>query len=444
MHELKSFFNILDYGVQIPGNQAGAELLSTTGIQAAIDAASAVHGTVVIPRGTFLTGTLNLKGVSVYLEKGAVLKGSPNIDDYPFYGFVHNEMGNVLSLLYCMDSADVSIYGEGTIDLNGCAFYDFSKRIVPGARIPFSQAQIDECTVSYEKRPNQPIMFYRVNRLSVRGICIINAPCWTMSFIECQDVKITGLSIDNNLSIPNCDGMHFVCSKDIIVSGCNISSGDDCIALTGITDWNKPTERVIISGCLLRSCSKAIAIGYMHSIVRDVTISNCIIRESNRAMVFMASAGTGLVENVTVQNLRLDTRIRAGNWWGNGEPVCIMGTYHNYENYRDTPPPRRFETSIRNLLFQNLICSAENVIAVIGENNSVRDICFDHVIFELKDSANLGLKGRTVDLSPGSQKAELPDNGAPYWLFVRGAENVQTHNVTLKPFHGMMPKSYVL
>ena len=443
MNERKSFFNIQDYEAQSEEFSKGQ--LSTKQIQAAIDAASAVMGTVLIPSGIFVTGTLNLKGVSLYLEKGAVLKGSPDIGDYQFYGFVHNEMGNVLSLLHCMDCEDVSIYGEGTIDLNGGAFFDFNKRMVPSnSRVPFTQKQIEECTVGYEKRPNQPILFYRVNRLTVQGIRIVNAPCWTMSFIECENVKVSDLTIDNDLSIPNNDGMHFSCCKDVIVRGCNISAGDDCIAMTCVTDWNKPVERVIISDCLLRSCSKAISIGYMHSIVRDITITNCIIRESNRAVVFMASAGTGIVENVTASNLRLDTRIRAGNWWGNGEPVCIMGTWHNSESYRDSPPEKRFPVSVRNILFQNLICSGENVIAVIGENKSVRDICFDHITFELKDSENLALKGRTVDLSPGTQTAELPDNGAPYWLFIKDSENVEVQNAVILPFHGQEPGIYVL
>jgi polygalacturonase len=436
MNENKSFFNILDYGAQEGG-------FSTAPIQAAIDAACTVRGTVLIPAGIFITGTLNLKGVSLYLEKGAVLKGSPNIDDYPFYGFIHNEMGNVLSLLYCMDGEDVSISGEGTIDLNGSAFYDFNRRSVPSnSKIPFTEKQKEECTVCYEKRPNQPILFHRVKHLTVSGIRIMNAPCWTMSFIECEDIKISDLTIDNDLSIPNNDGMHFVCCTDVIVRGCNISTGDDCIAMTGITDWNKPTERIIISDCLLRSCSKAISIGYMHSIVRDITISNCIVRESNRALVLMASAGTGLIENVAISNLRLDTRIRAGNWWGNGEPVCIMGTWHNHDAYRDSPPEKRFPVSIRNILFQNLICSGENVIAVIGENKSVRDIYFDRVLFELKDSDNLALKGRTVDLSPGTQIAELPDNGIPYWLFIRDAERVEVQNAVVLPFHGKTPEIY--
>ncbi|MDR1900995.1 MAG: hypothetical protein LBQ88_01750, partial [Treponema sp.] len=96
------------------------------------------------------------------------------------------------------------------------------------------------------------------------------------------------------------------------------------------------------------------------------------------------------------------------------------------------------------ILFQNLVCSAENVIAVIGENNSVQNVKFDHVLFELKDSENLPLKGRTVDLSPGEQKAELPDNGVPYWLFVKDALNVDTRNCTVLPFHGIAPRSYVL
>jgi polygalacturonase len=413
-------------------------------IQAAIDAAASRFGTVLVPAGTFLTGTINLKGVSLYLEKGAVLKGSPDFKDYPFYGFVHNEMGDVRSLIYCMDSGDIKIYGQGTIDLNGDSFYDLNERSIPASRVPFTDAQIKECTAKIGNRPNQPIMFRRVGHLTVEGIRIINAPCWTMSFIECHDVRVTDVTIDNSLCLPNNDGMHFVSCTDVIVRGCNISAGDDCIALTAITDWNKPVERVTVSDCIFRSCSKAISIGYMHSIVRDVTISNCIVYESNRAMVFMAAAGTGLIENVLVTNLRLDTKIRAGNWWGNGEPVCIMGTWHNYDRYRDPPPAKRFPVSIRNILFQNLICSGENVIAVIGENGSVRNVHFDNLHVELKDSANLPLKGRTVDLAPGEQTAELPDNGLPYWCFVKDAVDVEFTNCSVSPFHGETPKAYVL
>jgi hypothetical protein len=99
---------------------------------------------------------------------------------------------------------------------------------------------------------------------------------------------------------------------------------------------------------------------------------------------------------------------------------------------------------VRNVLFQNLICSGENVIAGVGGNKSVRDIYFDHVLFELKDSDNLALKGRKIDLAPGKQNAELPDNGLPYWLFIKDAEKVEVRNAVVQPFHGQEPGIYVL
>lgn len=48
--------------------------LNTESIQAAIDAAAKTGETVCVPGGVFLTGTLNLHGVSLHLEAGAVLK----------------------------------------------------------------------------------------------------------------------------------------------------------------------------------------------------------------------------------------------------------------------------------------------------------------------------------------------------------------------------------
>src|SRR3954447_11534782 len=58
--------------------------LNTKAIQSAIDqCAAAGGGTVVVPKGEFLSGSLFLKpGVNFELIEGAVLKGSTNIDDY--------------------------------------------------------------------------------------------------------------------------------------------------------------------------------------------------------------------------------------------------------------------------------------------------------------------------------------------------------------------------
>ena len=427
------FFSITDFGAN-PGEKC------TQAIQRTIDAACQAGGeTVVIPRGEFITGTLNLGNASLYLEKGAVLKGSPDYADYPSIGYDHNEMRDVKSLIYAMDQEDVHIFGQGVIDLNGLAFYDLDKRAVPQSRVPLTPEQIAECTATYTHRPNQPIFFLRCRHMRVEDIRITGAPCWTMSFVECEDVRVTDLTIDNDRRLPNNDGMHFCSCKGVIVRGCNISAGDDCIALSCITDWDKPCEEVVISDCVLRSCSKAIVVGYMHSIVRNVNISNCVILDSNRALCIMSSLD-GVVENVTVSNMRLDTRCRAGNWWGNGEAVCVMGTYHNLTNYRDPVPQREKHVCIRNLLFQNLTCSTENALSVVGEGMSVENVRFDHLSVEMKDSDNLEVKGRVIDISPAPNTAFLP--AEPTWLYLRGVKGVTVTNAYVAPFHGKQPVAW--
>lgn len=427
--------NILDFGA-VPNTGE----LCTDVIQQALNAACEKNGaTLIVPAGEFVTGTLNLGSASLYLEKGAVLKGSPNIQDYVFNGFEHNEMGKTFSLLYSLHNKDIFISGEGTIDLNGDSFYYMDKPSIPDSLVPFTEKQKDECTRLYDKRPNQPIFFYDCQRVRVKDIRIINAPCWTLSFIECEDIHISGLTIDNSLCLPNNDGMHFCSCKKVFVRDCNISSGDDCIALSAITDWNKPCEDIVISDCILRSCSKAIVVGYMHSIVRNVCIINCIIQESNRAICIMTSSRTGLVENLQISNLRLDTRIRAGNWWGNGEAVCIMGTHHHNLSYAHQAPERSFPVNVRNVYLQNLNCTTENVLAVIGEGDNIRDIHFNGLIVELKDSDNLMLKGRMVDISPSEQTAYLPDD-EPYWLHLQGVRDITIDNAFIAPFHGKHPK----
>ncbi len=423
------YYSILDEGAQ-------TNHIATAAVQAAIDKADATHGTVLIPAGTYVCGTLNLKGASLYLEKGAVLKASDDMRDYSSIGYRHNEMGDVTTFLFCMDQQDILISGHGFIDLNGDAFFHMNQPCVPDTLIPMTPSQESECTRAFDDRPNQPMFFLRCKHVAIKDIEIRNAPSWTMSFIECTDVRITDLTIDNSLLIPNNDGMHFCCCEDVSVRGCHISTGDDCIALTCLTNWDKPCQRITVSDCVLRSASKAISIGYMHSIVRDVVISNCVITQSNRGLVIMASSGTGLVENVLLANLRLDTRIYAGNWWGNGEPICLMANRHDNPKYFDASPSPRFQVGIRHIRIQNVACTGENAIAVIGENQSVRDVSMRHFSFRLTKSVNLSLKGRMIDLAPGIQNAFFPNDENQYWLFLRDAKDIHFADYSLEGIHG--------
>lgn len=85
--------------------------MNTKVFQAAIDAASEKKEGLCVPAGTYLTGTIHLKGVSLYLEAGAVIKGSTNIEDYPEQDYIHNELGALRALIINRDADNVSIMG---------------------------------------------------------------------------------------------------------------------------------------------------------------------------------------------------------------------------------------------------------------------------------------------------------------------------------------------
>ncbi len=67
------------------GASTDSSVVQTAAIQKIIDQAHAQGGgVIVIPKGTFLSGALFFKpNTHLYVSKGAVLKGSDNIADYP-------------------------------------------------------------------------------------------------------------------------------------------------------------------------------------------------------------------------------------------------------------------------------------------------------------------------------------------------------------------------
>ncbi len=409
--------------------------MNTEVFQTAIDTASVKKEGLSIPAGIYLTGTINLKGVSLYLEKGAVIKGSSNIEDYPKQDYIHNEMGALRALIINRDEDNVSITGEGTIDLSGKSFYDTSVMNVPQSRVPFNEKQITECTYPIGTRPAQCIFFHNCRNIRISGITILDAPCWTLSFNECENVKVIGLTIDTDLNVPNDDGIHLCGCKGVIISDCYISSGDDCIALSGITNWNIPCEDVVITNCVLKSCSKAIVIGYTYSVIRNVTISNCIIRESNRGLCFMCNDECGLIENVRVSNMIIDTRIRAGNWWGNGEPIFLMALKHDYHIPVEQKPQRVTECAIRNVHIDGVTCMGENAMGIVGSYDNIREVTLKNIDYTRKASENLMLKGATLDLSPSNVVVEVPmDCG----LYIEGPYDIYMENVNTRHWSTIM------
>ena len=83
-----------------------------------------------------------------------------------------------------------------------------SPRAPPPGRIP---------PYSFDDRPSQSVFFHNVKHIALKGVTIRDSPCWTVTFSECEDIKVHGLTVRTDLNIPNDDGLHFCSCKGVTV-----------------------------------------------------------------------------------------------------------------------------------------------------------------------------------------------------------------------------------
>ncbi|MEZ0537660.1 glycoside hydrolase family 28 protein [Caldicellulosiruptoraceae bacterium PP1] len=364
-------------------------------------------GIVVIPQGTFVSMPIELKSnVTLHIENGGILKASPNIEHYKNIGYYHNEFGEVTSFLYCMHAKNISIEGHGIIDLSGKSFMDFSQIFNQFEEFAYlSPEEIEEVECKPLKRPNQPIFFFDCENISIKNIKIIDSPCWTVCIHSSCNIKINNVFIDNNLRVPNNDGIHVCSSTNVIITNCIFTCGDDCIAISGITNWDRPCENISISNCIMRTRSKAIAIGHLDSKVKNVTINNVIINDSNRGIHIFANAKTGWVKSVNISNVIAQTKIFAGTWWGKGEPIVIAAPEEG--NY------------IEDIKITNFKANSENGIVIVGNGNNVKNVVLKDIELKIGYSKHRRLFTKFFDIRPSepiyfdNYMQQIP------WIFAR-------------------------
>jgi len=261
-------FNILDFGAKPDG-----KTLNTKAIQAALDQATKVHGSVVVPEGTFLTGTLFLKSnTHLELAAGSLLLGSPRIEDYTKLTWGHHEDRTPWHLLVADRAQNIHISGQGAINGNGPAFWKKERK--------HDWAFFNEI----EERPSPMVEIMHCENVVIENISLQNPAGWCLHPFDSKNIKIKGITIANNLFGPNADGIDIGGCQDVIISDCNISSGDDAIALK-TTEDSGPCERITVTNCILETNCVAIRVGFeSRQDIRDVTVSNIIVKNCSRVI----------------------------------------------------------------------------------------------------------------------------------------------------------------
>lgn len=169
---------------------------------------------------------------------------------------------------------------------------------------------------------------------------------------------------------------------------------------------------------------------FLHQVsVKETFQCHTHIKESNRGLCIMCNDESSLVENVRISNMLIDTRIRAGNWWGNGEPIFMMAVKHDHLIPAEQHPHTSTACAIRNVYIENVSCMGENAMGVYGSNGNIREVELRHIDYMRKPSANIALKGYTFDFSPSQIDFEVP---ADCGLYIGGNAKVQLEDVNMR------------
>jgi hypothetical protein len=393
-------FNVKQYGATGDGHTQDTRSFNDA-IAACVKAGG---GTVLVPAGTFVTGSFQLfSNINLQLSAGAVILASENADDYLLqadYGFSGSGAGGKrLGIIFAVNAENVSITGTGTIDGNANAFmYPDSVQVSSAEDGKYSRQGINymnqpagkkEAPVMWKgewiKRPGTQIIFHSCKKVLLRDITIRNANDWTIDLNACDDAKVLGISIDNNMSVPNSDGIDMYDSRNVIIADCDIRAGDDAIAVIG-------TSNLKVSNCNLYSRSCGIRIGYNgfnDNNSGNLLFNNIRIYRSNRGIgIFQRRKGN--MENMLFSNMIIDTRLYPGQWWGHGEPIHISAL----------PGLGSKEVgTISNVRFSNIIASGEEGILLYGsEESTLRDIRFDHLQLNIQKGAFTDYYGGNFDL----------------------------------------------
>lgn len=318
------------------GAKADGKKLNTTLINNTITRLNAAGGgTLYFPAGTYLTGAVKLKSnITIELEAGATLLFSDNFEDYlPFVEVRHEGvmMNSFCPLLYAVDAENITIKGEGTLNGQGKKWWTEFFRILVDLK-DNGMRELNKYQPMWEKANDVKSLYAETNEdwhstlqrrffrppfiqpvrcknFRVEGVKIINSPFWTVNPEFCDNVTVKGITI-HNVPSPNTDGINPESCKNVHISDCHISVGDDCITIKSGRDLQArnlgvPCENITITNCTMLSGHGGVVIGSeMSGGVKKVTISNCVFDGTDRGIRLKSTRGRGgVVEDIRVSNI---------------------------------------------------------------------------------------------------------------------------------------------
>jgi polygalacturonase len=396
------------------GAKADGTTFDTEALQKAIDACAGTGGSVVLAGGTFLTKPLELRGnMTLHVEKGAVLLGSPDIADYPMKLPAYFPVKSLCrSLLYAENADGLTISGQG--EINGA-----SKTMNIGEEIR---------KVGNEKDRPALLRVFRSPNVTVKDITLRDPCMWTTIFNECDNLLIEGVTVDAPPSVANLSGFEISDSQNVVVRNCDVRAEDDGICFKTFPNGRGLKKVLVENNTVCSYKANAIKLGFWtYGPVSDITLRNNKITYAKYAGLSLASVHGAPVRNITVDGLEMrnvgqPVFIRLGNMLGMGFAA----------GNRDGKPPG----SLEDITISNLRAISTNpdngpacVISGIP-GARIKNVRIKDSSFEMPGGLR-GIPRMPPEKEDGHPQSNMFWHTPGYAFFVRHADGVVMENVTV-------------
>ena len=297
-------FKITDYGVT-----TDSTIVQTRAIQSVIDAAEAAGGgRIVVPEGTFLTGGLFFKpGTTLHLEKGAVIKGSDDIADYPLIPsrMEGRSIYYYAALINAYYVDNFAITGPGTVNGNALKFWEefwALRKVKP------------KCTNQEVHRPRL-VFLWGCDGLHIDGPTLCNSAFWTTHLYQCNNVLIENTRMEaprEPVRAPSSDALDLDACRNVTVRNCYLNCDDDGACLKGgkgvfahISPENGIVENILVENCTFGpNLHGVLTLGSECIHAKNVTVRNCKLQTRCSILRLKMRPDTyQTYENITVQNI---------------------------------------------------------------------------------------------------------------------------------------------
>lgn len=406
-----------DITIKPDGRDATAE------IQRSIDSVSAAGGgRVSLLAGRHVSGGLRLlSGVELHLAEGAVL--AP-ISDYEAYSdktvsviAEDSDRGMIIS----RGASDIAITGPGRIEAGGENFIIGDDEAM-GTYIPAA------------KRPRVMVL-EACRNIRLENLYVTGSPMWTLHMVNCEDLVIRNVRVENDRRLPNTDGIVLDACQRALIEDCSISTADDGICLKTSAGPNGKAvgacADITVRRCTVSSMSCALKLGTeSFGDFTDVVFEDCSILQSNRGIGLFSRDG-GAMRNIRFSRIVAECQETPGGFWGSGEAVTVTVV--------DRRPERR-AGRVENLVVEDMSGSMEGAINLVAtsragiHNVRLARITLSQQPGKLRTGLQYDLRPTNADIAPS------PDAAGRANAWTRDADG---RIIGLEDYTGGMPAVYL-